>query len=139
MATILPYIADGAYAGQKVDVKAKKFVWFKVGEGTVSKLSDFEVAIAGQISLLGFNGRLDIELDLLDQRPAAANGPCRLRLNSHVDENAVYKSNGQDLTVFATLGGKKQNVSILPANNGAQTECRLTGHIDQVVHLDPGR
>ncbi len=137
MATITPYVAKGTRAGQNVNVKAKKVVWIKVGQGSVAKMSDYEVAIAGKISILGYNGDLNIHLNLLDEQPGATSGPARLKLNSHLDENATYKSNGKDLTVFAVLGGKKQNITILPANNGTQTECKLFGHVDQTVHLEP--
>ena len=69
MANIVDYIADGAYAGQAIEVKAKKFVWVKVGQGTVKDLSDHEVAIEGKISILGYNGDLNIKMSLTDQDP----------------------------------------------------------------------
>ena len=137
MARIVDYVADNVFAGQEVEVKAKKFVWVKVGQGAVSAISDNEVGIEGQISILGYNGELAIQLHLPDTDPAAQNGPCMLRLNAHRDENARYEAANGQLTVYAVLGGKEQNISILPCNNGEQTECKLFGHVNQVVHLDP--
>ncbi len=137
MANIVDYVADNAYEGQAVEVKAKKFVWVKVGQGTVPALSAHEVSIEGQISILGYTGDLNIRLNLLDEDPAAKSGPCCLQLNTLVDEEAKYEEGKGMLTVYATLGGKEQNISILPCNNGEQTECKLFGHINQVVHLDP--
>ena len=137
MANIIDYVADNAFAGQEIEVKAKKFVWVKVGQGKVSVLSDHEVTINGQISILGYSGDLTIRLNLTDEDPAATEGPCVLQINTLVDENAKYEAAKNMLTVHAVLGGKEQNISILKCNNGEQTECKLFGHINQVVHLDP--
>jgi hypothetical protein len=137
MANIVDYVADGAYAGQAIEVKAKKFVWVKVGQGTVAALSDHEVGIEGKISILGYSGDLKIKLNLTDQDPAASKGPCVLQINTLIDENANYEAAMNVLTVYAVLGGEQQNISILPCNNGEQTECKLFGHVNQVVHLDP--
>ncbi|NCF66871.1 MAG: hypothetical protein GWP61_12915 [Chloroflexi bacterium] len=137
MARIMDYVADGTYVGQTVEVKAKKFVWVKVGEGTVTAVSDHEVAVKGKISILGYSGDLNIHLTLQDQDAAASTGPCVLQLNTLVDEDARYESNGGMMTVYAVLGGEEQNISILKCNNGEQTECKLFGHVNQVVHLDP--
>ena len=137
MATITPFIAKDVKVGQKQEVKAKKFVWIKVGDGKVIALDDYQVKIAGKISILGYNGDLNIHLVLTDQNAAATEGPGMLQLNSHLDKNAKYVRNGHELIVYATLGGKEQNIAISPCNNGAQTECRLFGHISETVHLDP--
>jgi hypothetical protein len=137
MANILDYVADNTFAGQAVEVKAKKFVWVKVGQGKVSALSEQAVGVDGQISILGYSGNLTIQLDLDDGDNEAPAGSCRLQLNSHVDEQARYEAANGSLTVYAVLGGKEQNISILPCNNGEQTECKLFGHVNQVVHLDP--
>ena len=137
MAKIMDYVADGTNVGQTVEVKAKKFIWVKVGQGTVTAVSDQEVAIDGQISILGYSGDLNIHLNLTNHDPAASTGPCVLQLNTLVDENATYKNTSETLTVYAVLGGEKQNISILKCNNGEQTECKLFGHVNQVVHLDP--
>ena len=137
MAKITDYVADRTTVGQTVQVKAKKFVWVKVGQGTVSAISDDEVAVDGQISILGYSGDLNIHLNLTNADPDASTGPCVLQLNTLVDENATYKNSSSMLTVYAVLGGEKQNISILKCNNGEQTECKLSGHVNEVVHLDP--
>ena len=137
MANIVDYVADGAYVGQAIEVKAKKFVWVKVGQGTIKALSDYEVSIDGKISILGYTGDLNIKLNLTDQDPAASKGPCVLQLNTHIDENANYEAAKNGLTVYAVLGGEQQNISISQCNNGEQTECKLFGHVNQLVHLDP--
>lgn len=137
MANIPDYVAVNSFTGQNVEVKAKKIVWIKVGHGTVNVVSDKEVGIAGEISILGYSGQLKIHLTLADHDPAAKEGSCRLQLNTLNDENARYEVKKDMLTVYATLGGKEQNISILRCNNGEQTECKLFGHINQTVHLDP--
>ncbi len=137
VANIVDYVADKAYAGQAIEVKAKKVVWVKVGQGTVKAISDHAVVIEGKISILGYSGDLNINLELTDGDPAADKGPCTLQLNTLVDKDARYETAKNLLTVYAVLGGKQQNISITPCNNGEQTECKLFGHINQVVHLDP--
>ena len=137
MATITPFIAKGSHVNQKVAVKAKKMVWINVGSGSVATLTDFEVAIAGKISILGYNGDLNIHLTLTDGDAAATEGPCILQLNSYIDENAKYTNKNGELIFYAVLGGKEQNITMSPCNNGEQTECRLFGHVTQTVHLDP--
>ncbi len=137
MAIITNYVANGTYVGQTVEVKAKKVVWVKVGQGKVKTFSDHEVNIAGKISILGYSGDLNIHLLLSDQDPTAINGPCLLQLNTHIDNQARYEAKNGALTVYAVLGGKNQNISILPSNNGRQTECKLFGHVNETVHLDP--
>jgi hypothetical protein len=137
MATITPYVPNGVRAGQKIDVKVKKVVWLKVGQGTVKILSPAEVNIAGKINVLGYNGDLNIHLKLDGADPAANRGNCCLQLNSHKDEEARYTSTKKMLSVYAVLGGKKQNISIKRIEGGTQTECQLFGHINQTVHLDP--
>ncbi len=138
MAILSHYVANNTHEGQSVAVKAKKFVWITVGQGKVRSFSDFNVDIAGKISILGYNGDLNIRLDLLDQDVAAVTGPCVLQLNAHTDNAAVYRSDNGALTVTAVFGDKTQNIQIQPCNNGAQTECVLSGHVSQTVHLDPG-
>lgn len=137
MANIVDYVADGTHVGQTVELKAKKFVWVKAGEGSVAALSAHEVSVAGKISILGYSGDLNIKLSLTDEDPAASKGPCVLQLNSFTDENAKYEAKNGMLTVYAVLGDAEQNISILKCNNGEQTECKLFGHVNQVVHLDP--
>ena len=137
MASIANYVANRTFEGQQIDVKVKKFVWVKAGQGTVKTNSDHEVGIAGKISILGYSGDLNIHLQLPDKDSTAVNGPCILQLNTHIDENAKYEATKDMLTVYAVLGGVEQNISILQCNNGEQTECKLFGHVNQTVHLDP--
>ena len=137
MATLAPYVAMNAAVGQKIAVKVKKFVWLTVGKGTVESFSDDEVDIAGKISFGGYNGDLKIHLKLKENVPQALSGPCCLQLNKYTDEDAKYKATKDKLTVFAVLGGKKQNITISQTNEGSQTECKLTGHVSETVHLDP--
>lgn len=137
MANIVDYVANGTFADQQIDVKAKKFVWVKVGQGAVTTISDHEVGIAGKISILGYSGDLNIHLQLTDQNPTADKGPCILQLNSYIDESARYEATKSALTVYAVLGEAEQNISILQCNNGEQTECKLFGHVNETVHLDP--
>lgn len=137
MATITPFIAKGSKIEQKQEVKAKKIVWVKVGEGKVAELDDYQVKIAGKISILGYNGDLNIHLVLTDQDADATEGSGTLQLNKHLDENAKYAIKGHELILYATLGGEEQNIAISPCNNGEQTACRLFGHVNETVHLDP--
>ncbi|HRQ41361.1 MAG TPA: hypothetical protein PLD25_25865 [Chloroflexota bacterium] len=139
MATIPPFVAKGTRIGQKQTVKAKKMVWIPVGSGEVTQFSDYEVTIAGQISILGYSGNMNIYLRLLDEDPAATTGPCILRLNKHEDNEAVYRVNKSAITVQATLGSYKQAIGIAPCNGGTQTECKLTGRVNETVHLEPTR
>ena len=137
MATMTPFVAQGTFVGQKQTVKAKKFVWVPVGSGTVDKFSEDEVSVAGQINILGYTGVMNIYLKLTDADPAARSGSCVLRLNKHEDMNATYQVNGSGLTILATLGGYKQNITISPCDNGSQTECKLSGKVNETVHLEP--
>ncbi len=137
MATIPTYLAKGMAVGQKQTVKSKKIVWIPVGDGVVSAYSDYEIAVEGQINVVIYSGPLNIRLQLTDENPGAKTGSCVLQLNTHTDENAIYKANGKVLTVAAVLGGKKQNISISPCNGGTQTECKLFGRVNETVHLEP--
>lgn len=137
MATIQPYIAKSVREGQKQTLKARKIVWINVGQGEVTKLDDYRVAVAGKIGFAGYNGDLNIDLALQDKDPQASSGTARLQLNSHVDESASYFLRGGVLMVDAVLGGKKQSISLQRCNDGQQTEVQLSGHVNQLVHLVP--
>jgi hypothetical protein len=137
MATIPSFVARHTAVGQKQIVKTKKFVWIPVGEGTVDVFSEYALTVNGKVDVIVYRGDLNIEMTLTDQNPTATAGSCRLRLNSHVDEQATYKTKGGKLTVYATLGGYKQNISLSRCDGGAQTECALSGKVSQMVHLDP--
>ncbi len=137
MATLYPYISEGAHAGQKVQLKAHKFVWVPGGEGAVATLSLFDVDIDGRVQVVVYNGNLRIHLQLLDQDPEAVSGPCMLQLNAHVDEKASYQVEDSALTVSAAIADKKATVSLSRCNDGEQTECKVTGFLDITVHLEP--
>jgi hypothetical protein len=137
VATITPFVAKGSYVGQKQEVKVKKFVWVKVGDGVVSELDAYQVKITGKISVLGYTGDLNIDLILSDEDADITEGSATLQLNSHLDENAKYAVKGHELVVYANLSGVNQNIAISPCNNGSQTECRLFGEHTITVHLDP--
>lgn len=137
MATIPPFVAKNTFVGQQQTVKAKKFVWVPVGSGVVDSFLEDEVSVAGKISILGYSGDMNIYLKLTDNDPAATSGSCILRLNSYEDVNATYKVNGSGLMVMATLGGNKQNITISPSDGRSQTECKLSGKVNETVHLEP--
>lgn len=140
MAVIPPFVATNAFEGQDLSVKASSAIfWVPVGRGKVTSFAQYEVGIAGKLSVLGYEGTLDILLQLTDEDADADKGVCRLQLNTHVDEQALYSidSRKQMLVVDAVLGGKKQQIAIGRCNNGEQTECRLKGEVSQLVHLEP--
>ena len=137
MATIPPFVAKGTFIGQKQSVKAKKIIWVPVGNGSVEKFSDMEVSVAGTISILGYAGDMNIYLKLTDNNPSAPSGSCLLKLNKHEDANASYRVKGSSLTVYANLGGYKQNITISRSDGGSQTECKLSGRVNETVHLEP--
>ena len=137
MASILQFVADGGYPGQKQKLKIKKFIWLTVGNGVVESLSDYEVTVDGKIDILTYKGDLRIQLHLLDEDLDAVSGPCILHLNSHTDENSTYEVNNGALVVSAAFGDKQQTVSIAPYNNGSMTECSLSGYINIGAYLEP--
>lgn len=137
MATIQPYIAKDVSEGQKQTLKVRKIVWINVGQGKITKLDDYQVAVAGKIGFAGYNGDLNIDLALQDKDPQANSGKARLQLNSHLDESASYYLRGGVLMVEAVLGGKQQSISLQRCNNGEQTEVQLSGYVNQLVHLVP--
>lgn len=137
MATLYPYITEGAHAGQPAQMKIHKVMWLPVGSGTVKALSDYEVDIDGQVDLVVYKGDLRIFLQLLDKDETATAGPCRLQLNSHVDEQASYKVEQDVLTVSAAMKGKAATVSLSRENHGKLTKCQLTGFLDITTYLEP--
>jgi len=140
MATIEPYVATSTAVGQRLDLKTKAtIVWLTVGKGAVTAYSPYEVTVAGKIKVLGYDGDVRIHLRLTDENAAVNSGSCILRLNDHEDSGATYTANGKELTVNAVLGGYDQGIRILQANDGAQTECKLFGKVNQTVHLAPSR
>ncbi len=137
MASIIQFVADGAYAGQQQELKIKKFIWLTVGSGEVVSLSDYEVTVDGKVDVLTYKGDLKIQLQLLDEDPDAESGPCVLNLNAHTDENASYVVKNGALRVSAAFADKKQSISISKYNGGAMTECNLSGYLDVSAYLQP--
>ena len=137
MATIPPFVAKNAYVGQKQTVKTKKFVWIPVGSGIVTEFSDYQVTLEGQIDVVIYRGDLTICMKLTDNDPRATAGSCILQLNALTDEQARYEVKNNTLTIYATLSGVQQNISINRVNNGAQTAVRLFGKVNETVHLEP--
>ena len=137
MATIPPFVAKNAYVGQKQTVKTKKFVWIPVGSGTVTEFSEYQVTLKGQIDVVVYKGNLTICMKLTDNNPQAATGSCILQLNSLIDNKARYEVKNSALTIYAVLQGVKQNITISRVNNGAQTAVKLSGKVNETVHLEP--
>ena len=136
MATIPPFVSEGAEAGNEVDMKVHKIMWLSVGHGKVLTLSDYEVDVDGHIDIVVYKGNLRIHMELLDQDPHAAAGPCRLGLNAHVDEKATYKVDGDVLTVSATIKGESATVSLSRDDDRKKTKCVLTGYLDITAYLE---
>lgn len=137
MATLFPYVSEGARADQPADMKIRKFVWIPVGKGKIVTLSDYEVDIDGQVDLVVYKGNLRIHLVLLDQDPDADEGPCRLQFNAHVDENASYQVEQESLLVSAAMKGKAATVSLSRHNDGKMTKCAMTGFLDITTYIEP--
>ncbi len=138
MATLLPYIAEGVYAGQKQGLKVNELMlWLTVGKGELKSLSDFEVAIAGKIDFVGYKGDLNIYLHLSDQDAAAASGPCVFKLNTYRDEDATYTAQKGVLTINAVLGGHKQSIALSRYRRKGYTKCELKGHTNVTAYLEP--
>jgi hypothetical protein len=137
MATIPPYVSEGAQAGQAAEMKIHKLMWLTVGNGKLLELADFVVDIDGQIDIVIYKGNLHICIELLDHDADAEAGPCRLQLNAHVDENATYQVKDGALTVSATIKEKSATVSLSRDNDGTKTKCVMTGFLDITCYLEP--
>jgi hypothetical protein len=136
MATIPPFVSEGAQAGQAAEMKIHKLMWLTVGNGKLLELADYVVDIDGQIDIVVYKGNLHIRIDLLDQDSAAVSGPCRLQLNAHVDENASYEVKNGALTVSATIKQKSATVGLSRDDHGKKTKCDLTGFLDITCWLE---
>ena len=135
MATISPYVANNLVNGTDLTLRVRKFIWLTVGMGVLKALSDYEVAVNGRISFLGFKGELDVLIQLLDQDPSAISGPCLMQLNILRDENATYVAQNGLLTVDAILGGERQRVYLSQYDDGRQTRCRLVGYYNETAYF----
>lgn len=138
MATVPPFVSEGAQAGQAAEMKIHKLMWLTVGNGKLLELADYVVDIDGQIDIVVYKGNLHIRIDLLDQDSAATAGPCRLQLNAHVDENASYAVKNGALTVSATMKQKSATVG-LSRDDGKKTKCVMTGFLDITCWLEVKR
>lgn len=137
VATVYPYISENAQTGQKASLKIHQFVWLPVGQGEVRQVSDYAIDIAGEVNIVVYKGDLRIYLQLLDQDPTAASGPCRLQLNSHVDENATYRTENGVMTVSAAMAGKEATVSLSRHHEHNMTRCAMTGFLDLTAYVAP--
>ncbi len=137
MATVYPYIAESAQAGQVVALKLHEIFWKTVGQGEVLSLSDYEVDIAGHLSMMVYSGDLHIQLRLLDADEAATSGPCVLHFNTHVDENATYQVGKDGLSVRADFDGKKAGIRLSRDHDGRMTRCDMDGVIGLTAYLEP--
>ena len=135
MAIISPYVAQNLAGGSDIDLRVRKLIWLSVGNGVLKSLSEYEVAVNGKISFLGFRGELNVLIQLLDQDPGANSGPCIMELNIHRDENATYVANNGTLTVDAVLGGEKQRINLSRFDKGRQTMCHLVGYVNETAYL----
>lgn len=136
MATIPPYVSEGAQAGQAAEMKIHKLMWLTVGNGKLLELADYVVDIDGQIDIVIYKGNLHIRIELLDHDADAEAGPCRLQLNAHVDENASYQVKNDTLTVSATIKQKSATVSLSRDDHGKKTKCVMTGFLDITCWLE---
>lgn len=136
MATIPPFVSEGAQAGQAAEMKIHKLMWLTVGNGKVLELADYVVDIDGLIDIVIYKGNLRIRMELLDQTLDAVSGPCRLQLNAHVDENASYQVTNGALTVSATMKGRSATVSLSRDDHGKKTKCVMTGFLDITCWLE---
>jgi hypothetical protein len=56
MASLYPYIAANARAGQKLELKLHEFLWRSVGQGSILILNPFEVDLTGHLSVIVYSG-----------------------------------------------------------------------------------
>ncbi|HET9623570.1 MAG TPA: hypothetical protein VFP84_19495 [Kofleriaceae bacterium] len=136
MAALPPFFAPGTKTGSQETIEVKVvFVWDSVGSGTVSAFSNFQVGFEGQISSVFYKGAFNLSLALSDQNPASTSGPAAITINGQSDNNARYQTNGNQLTVNATLGGKSETITFHAGDGG--TYVNLGGAISQSVWLKP--
>lgn len=135
MASLYPYIAANAQAGQEIDLKLHEILWKSVGRGDILILNPYMVDLAGHLSMIVFSGDLRIHLELRDQIEAAQIGPCILRLNSHVDREAVYQVQDDVLTVDADFDGRRSGIRLSRDRKGKMTRCELTGYVGLTAYL----
>jgi hypothetical protein len=136
VATIRPYISQGAQASQQVELKIHEVFWRTVGHGSANVPSEFEITIGGSVELLVFHGDLQIHIALLDQDEAAMEGPCLLEINTLLDENARYRIQGDALAISAMFEGKDMRVELSRSKQNDMTKCKLSGHLNLTVYVE---
>lgn len=119
MASLYPFIADGARSGQRVELKLHKALWKSVGHGDILSLSSFEVDLAGYLSVIVYSGNLRIRLQLNDRDETTSMGPCALQINSHTDPDAVYRveKTSWRSTLILTAAGRGYGCPAIAAAN----------------------
>ncbi|MFO7661469.1 MAG: hypothetical protein R6X18_02625 [Chloroflexota bacterium] len=140
MASLFPYIAKDAQAGQKVELKIHEFmIWKSVGRGEILTLTDNEVNINGHLSIIVYSGDLNIHLQLSDADETAFAGSCVLQINSHVDEKASYRVEKGVLGVTADFDGKQAGIRLSSDHGGKMTRCDLSGFLGITAYLEAVR
>jgi hypothetical protein len=114
-----------------------EFLWRTVGQGKIVALTDHTVEVSAQVSLAVYRGDLNIRFALLDRNDDAITGPCRLQLNSLVDENALYKMEDDGLSVSSVLSGESVHVKFAYGQHNNRTECRVVSPLDLTVYVEP--
>lgn len=135
MASLYPFIADGARSGQRVELKLHKALWKSVGHGDILSLGSFEVDLAGYLSVIVYSGNLRIRLQLNDRDETTSMGPCALQINSHTDPDAVYRVEKNLLAVDADFDGRRTGIRLSRDRGGKLTRCELTGYIGLTTYL----
>lgn len=135
MASLYPFIADDARAGQRVELKLHKALWKSMGHGDILSLSSFEVDLTGSLSVIVYSGDLRIRLQLNDRDETASTGPCVLQINSHIDPDAVYRVEQGLLAVDADFDGRRAGIRLSRARGGKLTRCELTGYVGLTAYL----
>ena len=137
MAVVTPYISADIRAGQPVALKVRRRLWRTVGQGQVKAVSDFGIEIDGRVKLAVYQGDLHIRVALLDQDEAAITGPCSLKLNSAVDDQASYRTNDGGLTISARMNGQEVQIRLSRFKSDNMTECKVSGVLDLTAYIEP--
>ncbi len=135
MASLYPYIATNAQAGQQVELKLHEILWKSVGHGDILILNPYEVDLAGRLSVIVYSGDLHIRLQLTDRDETAQVGPCILQINSHVDSDAAYRVLDDVLIVDADFDGRRAGIRLSPDRGGKMTRCELDGYLGLTAYL----
>jgi hypothetical protein len=99
-------------------------------------LFEYEVDVAGHLSVIVYSGDLPIRLRLLDEDETAVVGPCVLQINSHVDEEVTYRVDKDTLTVAADFDGRRAGIRLSRDRGGKMTRCDLAGYLGLTAYLE---